>query len=68
MKKTIRWRIKHAQRKISQGRKVSKFKRMLMMYNRMKQEEMRTGVTFVFRHGVKSDSMHIPAGYIKTGI
>lgn len=63
MKKRISWRIKHAERKIAEGKKINKFQNMLMTYKRMIKEEIAEGFKYVHQKGDKN--LGIPQSYLK---
>ncbi len=51
MKKSIEWRIRHAKRKIEEGKKVGKYTSMLVGYGLMRKKEKNEGFHLVFRKG-----------------
>ncbi len=66
MNKSIEWRIRHAQRKIKEGKKVGKFTGMLNAFRAMRKTEINEGVRFVHRKGVRiDDKMVIGQSYTK---
>ena len=63
MRKSIQWRINHAERKIAEGKQVNKFKSMLDNYKRMRTEEKAKGIRFEHRQGNKE--FGVPQAWIK---
>lgn len=66
MKKTIAWRIRHARRKIEEGRRPDKFKRMLDVYKRMRTKEIHGG--FHYEHESGDKEMLLPQRWIKVRV
>ena len=48
MKKSIQWRINHAERKMAEGKKLYKFRNMLDTFKRMRKTEISEGIKFVY--------------------
>ena len=61
MKKSIEWRIRHAKRKIAEGKKVGKYSGMLIGYDQLRRKDNNEGIYFIFRKG----SELIGASYIE---
>lgn len=47
MKKSIEWRINHAKRKIEEGKKISRYTRLLRNFQEMRMHELREGFNYV---------------------
>jgi len=53
MKKSIAWRIKHAERKIKEGKKVNRFTPLLHGLKKAREDEIRGGFKYEHRPGNK---------------
>ena len=51
MKKSIAWRMRHAKRKIAEGKKVNKYESMFVGFEQLRKKEKTSGVHFIFRKG-----------------
>ncbi len=57
MQKSVNWRIRHAERKIAEGKKIHKFKAMLGGFEVLRRKEIIEGVKYLY---FKNEHKYLP--------